>query len=165
MTCQSGAHHKGCLLLTDARLSTELVGLDMFLHYGSHPALQAAAAQVAERYPQGIDMLLNNAGMQEPIGRAVNTYAAMSLPALPCPALPNDNLSSISHSCCCLLMQYCFMLKCEFTGFKSMQCTWERCTTVKYIWMRSTLKAEHLFNICAPHCVPHTTYLAVCASL
>ena len=49
------------------------------------PHLQAAAAQVSEQHPQGIDMLLNNAGMQEPIGRAVDTYAACL--ALPCPAL------------------------------------------------------------------------------
>ena len=35
--------------------------------------LQAAAQQISQAHPNGIDLLLNNAGMQEPITRATET--------------------------------------------------------------------------------------------
>ena len=35
--------------------------------------LQAAADNIAQIHPNGIDLLLNNAGMQEPIARASDT--------------------------------------------------------------------------------------------
>jgi len=36
-------------------------------------SLQAAAEQVSKAHPQGIDMLLNNAGTQESVTRAIET--------------------------------------------------------------------------------------------
>ena len=33
--------------------------------------MQAAARQVQQQYPDGVDLILNNAGMQEPISRGI----------------------------------------------------------------------------------------------
>ncbi len=41
--------------------------------------LQEAAEQISLAHPSGIDLLLNNAGMQEPITRASETYASTCL--------------------------------------------------------------------------------------
>ena len=62
-------------MLTEGLLSPFVLSYYCYYYHDQsfRPDLQAAAAEIAERYPQGIDMLLNNAGMQEPIGRAVNT--------------------------------------------------------------------------------------------
>ena len=40
---------------------------------GISTSLQAAAEQVSKAHPQGIDMLLNNAGKQESVTRAIET--------------------------------------------------------------------------------------------
>ena len=40
---------------------------------GMSTSLQAAAEQVSKAHPQGIDMLLNNAGTQESVTRAIET--------------------------------------------------------------------------------------------
>ena len=41
--------------------------------------LQAAAEQVAKLHPGGIDVLINNAGIQEDITRGIETYDAWML--------------------------------------------------------------------------------------
>ncbi len=50
--------------------------------------LQEAAEQISLAHPSGIDLLLNNAGMQEPITRASETYAST------CPVHNVDQLAA-----------------------------------------------------------------------
>jgi len=65
--------------------------------------LQEAAEQISLAHPSGIDLLLNNAGMQEPITRASETYAST------CPMYNADQLAAdlfhLAPSCalCCTL--------------------------------------------------------------
>ena len=65
--------------------------------------LQEAAEQINLAHPRGIDLLLNNAGMQEPITRASETYAFTS------PVCNVDRLAAdLSSASSCML---CFTLK------------------------------------------------------
>ena len=64
--------------------------------------LQKAAEQINLAHPSGIDLLLNNAGMQEPITRASQTYASKcTLCNLGQPAA--DLFSASSCMLCCTL--------------------------------------------------------------
>ena len=40
-------------------------------------SVQSAAKEVARLHPEGIDLILNNAGTQEPFSRAIETYAKL----------------------------------------------------------------------------------------
>ena len=40
--------------------------------------MQAAAKEVQQQYPDGVDLILNNAGMQEPISRGIEAYVPVS---------------------------------------------------------------------------------------
>ena len=64
--------------------------------------LQEAAEQINLAHPSGIDLLLNNAGMQEPITRASETYAS-TCPVCNLDQLAADLFSASSCVLCCTL--------------------------------------------------------------
>jgi len=78
--------------------------------------LQEAAEQISLAHPSGIDLLLNNAGMQEPITRASETYAS-TCPVCNLDQLAADLFSTSSCMLCCTLKtsisQYMRFARCR----------------------------------------------------
>lgn len=98
--------------------------------------LQEAAEQISLAHPSGIDLLLNNAGMQEPITRASETYAST------CPMYNADQLAAdLFHALSCAL---CCTLHWPIYAFCMMQ-GWQRicpCLDNKCCWTLSDNKTS-----------------------